>query len=126
MLDNTIFYPVPHWYFEHFYVVSVLSSIFWGFQILMKGTAMEYLSQKSSTSGPAMSVEQIVLIWLLMAIQGSRRLHESVTLAKRSSSKMPFVAYMLGIAYYSALGVAVWIHGSRESILNTSFYAIQH
>jgi len=118
MINNTILYPVPHWYFEHFYIVSVLSSLFWGFQIFTRGTALKILSGNHTADGPAMSIEQVVLVWFLMAVQGSRRLYESATLVKRSSSKMPFVAYMIGIVYYLAMGIAVWIHGSR-TILST-------
>ena len=113
IMKNTVLYPVPHRYFEHFYIVSVLSSIFWGFQIFTKGMVLRTMSGNSTSENSTMSVEQVVLVWLLMTIQGSRRLYESVALVKRSSSKMPLVAYFIGIFYYLAMGVAVWIHGSR-------------
>ena len=95
--------------------------MFWGVQILMRGTALKFLSRQNIAGGPTMSVEQVVLVCFLMAVQGSRRLYESVTLVKRSSSKMPFATFLLGIAFYLGTGIAVWIHGSRESILNASF-----
>ena len=61
-----------------------------------------------------MSIDQIVLTWSLMSIQGVRRLLESSLLAKSSESKMWFVHWLLGIAFYLAVGISVWIEGAGE------------
>lgn len=58
-----------------------------------------------------MAMEQVFLAWSLMAVQGLRRLCESITLVKPSSAKMWFVHWFVGIAFYLAVGVAVWIEG---------------
>jgi 3-oxo-5-alpha-steroid 4-dehydrogenase 3 len=113
-LDRVILYPVPHSYFSHFYIASVLSSLIWGFQILNKGSLLRFVSQNStSESSAAMSREQIVLVWSLVTIQGLRRLWETVTLTKSFVSTMPVAHYVVGILYYLALGVGIWIEGTR-------------
>ncbi len=61
-----------------------------------------------------MSIDQIALTWSLMSIQGVRRLLESSMFAKPSTSKMWFVHWLLGIAFYLAVGVSVWIEGAGE------------
>ena len=61
-----------------------------------------------------MSIDQIALTWSLMSIQGVRRLFESSMFAKPSTSKMWFVHWLLGIAFYLAVGVSVWIEGAGE------------
>lgn len=116
LVDYVVMYPVPHAYFVHFYAVSVVSSLFWGWQILTKGIALKALSQNVLDSGSAqiMSKEQISLVWCLMAFQGVRRLYESITLLKISSSTMSVAHYGVGIFYYLAVGVAIWIEGSSQ------------
>ena len=59
-----------------------------------------------------MSADQVLLTWSLMAIQGFRRLMESITLARPSKSKMWFVHWLLGVSFYLAIGIAVWIEGA--------------
>jgi len=107
-------FPVPHAYFVHFYAVSVVSSLFWGLQIFMKGAALKALSQNvlDGESAWTMSREQVSLVWCLMAVQGIRRLYESITLLKQSASTMPIAHYVVGMLYYLAVGIAIWIEGS--------------
>ena len=59
-----------------------------------------------------MSMEQIELTWALMGIQGLRRQLESSVLAKPSTSKMWIGHYILGIVFYLAMSIAVWIEGA--------------
>ena len=114
LVDRLLIYPVPHYYFIHFYVVSVVSSLFWGFQSTMKGSAVTALAKYEPVTASTMSLEQVVLVWALMITQGIRRLLESITLLKRSSSTMPIVHYLIGIVFYLSIGVGVWIEGSSQ------------
>lgn len=61
-----------------------------------------------------MPMERIIVTWALMTAQGVRRLLESATFAKPSASKMWFVHWLLGIAFYTGLGVAVYIEGASK------------
>lgn len=103
---------VPHSWFIHFYLVSVTSSVFWGIQILTQGSLLKALGGTVETSSvrSTMSVDQVMLVWTLMGIQGIRRLLESFTSTK-STSKMFFAHWVLGIVFYLAMGVATWIEG---------------
>lgn len=103
-------FQVPHTWFTHFYVVSVASSLFWAQQIYTRGAAFEYLASSSNTSS-GMTINQVFLAWLFMALQGSRRLYESITLTKPSASKMWVGLWVIGIAYYIFIGITVWIEG---------------
>lgn len=59
-----------------------------------------------------MSVHQVMICWTLMAAQGARRVYECFVFSKPSSSKMWFVHWLLGIAFYLATGIAIWIEGT--------------
>ncbi|KAG0652144.1 Ankyrin repeat domain-containing 11 [Hyphodiscus hymeniophilus] len=105
-------FQVPHTWFTHYYIVSTCSSIFWGHQILTRGQAFKLLARysKPSTSGP-MTGNQVLLAWSMMSIQGTRRLYESLALTKPSKSKMWVGLWAIGIAFYVAMGITVWIEG---------------
>lgn len=61
-----------------------------------------------------MSINQIALLWSFMTVHGIRRLLESLTLGKSSSSSMWFVHWALGIWFYLAMSFAVWIEGAGK------------
>lgn len=72
-----------------------------------------------------MSMDQIVLLWSLLLLQGIRRMVESVYVTKTSASSMWFLHYLLGIGFYLIIGVAVWIEGARELPLRLHYLNIQ-
>ncbi|KAH7412374.1 3-oxo-5-alpha-steroid 4-dehydrogenase-like protein [Cadophora sp. MPI-SDFR-AT-0126] len=110
---------VPHTWFTHYYVVSVASSIFWAIQIYSHGPVFEFLASYSRPKD-SMTVNQVFLAWLMMAFQGTRRLYESLTLAKSSQSQMWIGLWLIGIAYYAFIGVSVWIEGAGIQYGRTS------
>ncbi|KLJ08312.1 hypothetical protein EMPG_16262 [Blastomyces silverae] len=112
-LDYVASLQVPHSFFTQFYVVSVLSSILWGAQIYLKGPLFDAVSStvREDNAQTSMSRNQIVLCWTLLLIQGIRRLHESISTAKPSQSKMWFPHWIIGLAYYVAMGMAIWVEG---------------
>ena len=59
-------------------------------------------------------MNQLALMWTLMAVQGLRRLVESILLGKPSASKMWFVHWILGVLFYAAMSIAVWIEGAGK------------
>lgn len=60
----------------------------------------------------SMSIHQVFLCWALMLIQGARRLYECKAFAKPSASRMWFVHWLVGLAFYLAVSVALWIEGA--------------
>lgn len=132
LLDAVGGLEVPHSWFIHFYVTSVISSIFWGWQLLFKSFAVKAVPSLSGmhadpivTNGAyhsSMTINQILLTWSFMTLQGSRRLYECIVLNRASSAKMPVFSWILGIAFYAAVGISVWIEGLR--MLITIFAAI--
>lgn len=124
VLDRLAKLQVPHTWFTHFYMVSVASSAFWGYQLATHGIIFGLLASRYASDGQrGMTTNQILITWALMAFQGSRRLYESIRLLTPSSAQMPLASYALGIAFYLAVGVAVWAEGMCKSSGAPSFTA---
>lgn len=125
LLDVVATVQVPHSWFTSFYIVSALSSISWLTEVLRKGPLLEALANDSLSHGySSMSLSQVKLAWLLMLIQGSRRLYESLALSSSSSntSKMWIGHWVIGVAFYLVTGVAIWIEGAGKSTLSNEDY----
>ncbi|KAF4991885.1 hypothetical protein FGRMN_7533 [Fusarium graminum] len=104
---------VPHSWFLHFYITSVFLSGFWAWQYLTKGSVLRKIATwQDRAGGQSMSLEQVFVAWLLMALQGSRRLYESLYVSKPGSSPMWFVHWALGVSFYIMMSVTIWIGGS--------------
>lgn len=114
MLNYLATWQVPHSYFIQFYIASVLSSVFWGIQLFSRGGVFQAIASRVSEEHrlDSMSLSQVMICWLLLAMQGSRRLWECVIFSKPSTSKMWFVHWVLGLGFYLAAAVAIWIEGS--------------
>ncbi|KAL4911250.1 hypothetical protein BDW74DRAFT_172717 [Aspergillus multicolor] len=113
-LDYAATLRVPHSYFTQFYVILVLSSIFWALQLLSHGRAFQAIAARIRPEHlePAVSINQVMLCWSLLLIQGVRRLQECLSFSKPSASKMWFVHWLAGVGFYLAVAVAVWIDGA--------------
>ena len=117
ILDLAASFKVPHSWFIHFYVVSVVSSLFWAQQITMNGFAFRFLEglyAASSFRHPSMNAVQVLIVVVLMGMQGARRLYECILLSKPSTSKMAGPAWILGILFYLVMGATVWVEGIRK------------
>ncbi|KAH3969119.1 polyprenol reductase [Parastagonospora nodorum] len=97
LLDDFAAIQVPHNYFTHFYITSVISSLFWGLWLRV-------------WTKPG----QLQVVWMLMLLQGVRRLLESDAYTSKSKSRMWFVHWLLGIAFYLAMNVSIWIEGAHQ------------
>jgi len=112
---------VPHSWFTHYYFTSVASSLFWLQQLSSRGYFFRLIADSSlqskftlvSAGAPAgsMSLPQVYFLWLLLFIQGTRRLIESYTFAKPSKSTMHVAVWLIGIFFYLADGMAIWVEG---------------
>ncbi|OAX79632.1 hypothetical protein ACJ72_06044, partial [Emergomyces africanus] len=113
VLDYVASWQVPHSFFTQFYVVSVLSSILWGTQIYCRGPLFKAVSSaiKEKYTQKSMTSNQVVLCWTLLLAQGIRRLYECISTAKPSKSKMWFPHWIIGLAFYVAMGIAIWVEG---------------
>uniref|UniRef100_L2G829 Polyprenal reductase n=1 Tax=Colletotrichum fructicola (strain Nara gc5) TaxID=1213859 RepID=L2G829_COLFN len=120
---------IPHAWFMHFYVASIAGSAFWAFEYLRNGPFLRLIAARQAQSAsPAMSLEQTILIWALMALQGSRRLYECFFVMKPGSSKMCLFARIITgfhaalraspecnlgalLSLHSFIGVAMYLYG---------------
>ncbi|KAK8049294.1 3-oxo-5-alpha-steroid 4-dehydrogenase [Apiospora phragmitis] len=110
---------VPHSWFKHFYILSVCSSLFWAAQYMSDGAIITFMARTQAKSlRSSMTTNQAMLTWLLMLMQGCRRLFECFAILRPSTSKMWIVHWVLGMAYYSCINVSVWIEASA-SLLQT-------
>ncbi|KAL4896660.1 hypothetical protein BDV59DRAFT_171168 [Aspergillus ambiguus] len=114
-LDFLATLRVPHSYFTHFYIASVLSSVFWALLLILHTPSFQAIASRihpDRLHAPSMSIHQVMLCWFLMLVQGLRRLSECFLFAKPSSSRMWFGHWLVGIAFYVAISVAIWIEGT--------------
>jgi 3-oxo-5-alpha-steroid 4-dehydrogenase 3 / polyprenol reductase len=102
---------VPHSWFMSFYCILVASSILWAHQLLTRGPLYQAIANWTHHEAASMSLNQIIVCWSLMAIQGIRRLWECLVLTKRSQSKMWVFHWLVGVLFYIATGVSIWIEG---------------
>ncbi|KAI0383081.1 hypothetical protein F5Y04DRAFT_38983 [Hypomontagnella monticulosa] len=110
---------VPHSWFIHFYVLSLSCSAFWAIQFLCHGQVLELIARNQAPREiSSMSINQVVITWALMTLQGARRLYEYVAVLRPSSSKMWIVHWLLGNAFYFFTSISIWIEGSG-SILSS-------
>ena len=111
ILDQLAKLQVPHSWFLHFYVSSVVSSIIWLQQLVGRGFLFRMIANRTAGKENSTSVYQVALCWSLILVQGARRLYECVVLAKPSKSQMWAGHWLLGIMFYVATGICVWIEG---------------
>ncbi|KAF2652957.1 3-oxo-5-alpha-steroid 4-dehydrogenase-like protein [Lophiostoma macrostomum CBS 122681] len=105
-LDSLARVRVPHNYFTHFYVLSVLCSAYWGWHLWRTaGFSMLHVSW---------TARQVQVAWLLMLLQGVRRLLESYAYTSTSTSGMWFGHWILGLLFYLATNVAIWVEGASS------------
>lgn len=115
MLDQVAAICVPHSWFTSFYAVSVSCSLYWAAELIFKGPALAAASQFQVTQTRSMTVKQVLVVWLMMFVQGSRRLFECLSLSKPSQSQMWVGHWILGILFYVCTNVAVWVEGTCMS-----------
>jgi 3-oxo-5-alpha-steroid 4-dehydrogenase 3 len=116
-LDYLAAIRVPHAWFRHFYIISVVSSLFWGHQILTNGPAYAFVATLAEGGDPESSTPlyRASILWLLIFAQGCRRLYESSAYDKRSKSQMWVGHWVMGIGFYMAVNIALWIDSTSES-----------
>lgn len=125
MIEKIAGLQVPHSWFIHFYIVSVVSSIFWAHQIINKGPAFTFLALQTQTEqGSYMTINQVAITGSLWALQGARRLFECITLKKPSKAMMPVPTWAIGVLFYLSMGVSIWIEGIRESSFAEKYLAL--
>lgn len=105
---------VPHALFFTFYTTYLMSATFWAVQYFRNGVLLNdwALRQATSASPSSMTSGQVIIACILMIVQAMRRLWECKVVMKPSKSTMWFVHWVLGLAYYWGVSVAVWIEGS--------------
>jgi 3-oxo-5-alpha-steroid 4-dehydrogenase 3 len=112
LLDFVATICVPHSWFTSFYAVSVLLSLFWASEVASRGPTFTAVSSCVLDRQSSMGFEQVALAWLLMLVQGSRRLYECLILTQPSKSKMWVGHWALGLLFYVVTSVAVWVDGT--------------
>ncbi|KAL5113917.1 3-oxo-5-alpha-steroid 4-dehydrogenase [Pleosporales sp. CAS-2024a] len=94
LLDRLAAVQVPHRYFTHFYLASVASALFWGLWLRVWHAPAPRLAA-----------------WLLMLLQGLRRLLESHVYTATSTSTMWFAHWLLGLLFYLCINMSIWVDG---------------
>jgi 3-oxo-5-alpha-steroid 4-dehydrogenase 3 len=92
----------------------VVSSIFWAYQLLTNGPAYTWIANLAGEGESNVPLYRVSILWLLMFAQGCRRLYESFAYDKESKSQMWVGHWIMGIGFYLAVNVALWIDATSE------------
>lgn len=110
---------IPHSWFFTYYAIYLACAYFWAIQYVHDGnTLLRSLAARqveATVGSPAMAGGQVVMVWFMMQLQAWRRLYECFAVMKPSKSTMWFVHWVMGLAFYLGVGVAIWIEGSCMS-----------
>lgn len=113
---------MPHSWFTSFYITLVICCFFWGQQVLTHGHFFLAVADNTSHGQASMTPSQIKVVFAGLTIQGVRRVNESFAIAKPSASRMWIGHWVLGIGFYLATSMAVWIEG--VPVLRTHNYGV--
>jgi len=102
---------VPKSWFWHYYLLSVGMSGFWGAQIQLccggsQFFIFEWIGHLQTRT---------MVLWSIMFVQGCRRLYESLYVLRPSSAKMWIGHYLVGLAFYFAMSIAILVDESPTS-----------
>lgn len=112
-LDALATFQVPHSWFGSFYLVSTLCSFIWFSQVLLDQSLWRRLASLTDIN-KSMTLDQIIVTWILMLLQGVRRLYECLEFTKPSNARMWIGHWALGVWFYASMSVAVWVEGARR------------
>jgi 3-oxo-5-alpha-steroid 4-dehydrogenase 3 / polyprenol reductase len=123
LLDYLATFTVPHSYFTHFYVLAVLGTLFWGVQLAVHGNIYRLLrdlpvpawAEGTRRTPGGQSIHQVVLAWTCFLLHTGRRLLECLYIQKQGKSRMWITHYLLGMVFYAATAVSIWIEGTGTS-----------
>jgi 3-oxo-5-alpha-steroid 4-dehydrogenase 3 / polyprenol reductase len=114
-LNTLATYTVPHDWFVSFYFLSLTLCAFWPGEILgLQGPLWRLVRDHTKERALSMSFTQLQTTWAMMLVQSGRRLYECLDLPSSSESQMFVGHWVLGMAFYMATSVAVWVEGIRE------------
>lgn len=122
VLDSIAEWQVPHDWFWTFYALSVTLSAFWpGEALWLRGPLYKVIRDYSGPFTTTMTFEQLKIIVVMMLVQGGRRLYESLILVDweefgtdKKNSMMFGGHWVLGLFFYTATSIAIWIEGIRK------------
>ena len=123
ILDDIADWKVPHDYFWLFYFTSVVLSAFWpGEALYLRGPLYKLVVDSTRPLSTSMSFEQVKILWVMILVQGGRRMYESLTLSEgeqfgvepKTNSKMWGGHLVLGVLFYVATSISFWIEGVRK------------
>lgn len=113
-----LLFHVPHAWFSHFYVALLAFQAFWAAQYLSRGWVLTAIAGREveNGGGQGMGLEQVLLAWGMLAVQGARRLYECWAVMRPSASQMLGAHWILSLLVYLAMSMSAWIEGSGKAL----------
>jgi 3-oxo-5-alpha-steroid 4-dehydrogenase 3 len=108
-------FRVPHKYFSHFYLVSVICSLFWGFLLWRLGWFSNGITVPFGEGEEYTMFSQLQLVWGSMLLQGFRRLLETRFFSSSSKSRMWGGHWALGLLFYLTVNMAIWVDTASDA-----------
>ena len=110
LLDAVAELKVPHYRFSDFYIFSLVCTAFWIHQIRRQGFFIQALQQGTPKPISQDVLGRIILCFLLLGVQSSRRLYECLFLSKSSSSSRMWIGhYLIGLTFYFFVNIAIFV-----------------
>ena len=114
-LDFLAEWKVPHDWFTSFYCIALSACAFWPIEILyLRGPSWNAVLDWVEPTSRSMSFQQLQVTWTMMLAQSARRLYECHTLESSSTSRMWVGHWVMGVLFYAATTIAIWIEGIRK------------
>ena len=121
---------VPHSWFTHFYILSTALSTIWLGQIFSPRDAkwrIPILTHVTNTHNEtSMTLPQAYLASILIALQSLRRLVECVTFQSSSKSTIWIGHYVLGLLFYVAMNMSIWVETQPAFNVEPTGHKIHH
>lgn len=113
-----LLFHVPHAWFSHFYVALLAFQAFWAAQYLSRGWVLAAIAEREvgNGGGRGMGLEQVLLAWVMLTVQGARRLYECWVVMRPSASQMLGAHWILSLLVYLGMSMSVWIEGSGMEV----------
>jgi 3-oxo-5-alpha-steroid 4-dehydrogenase 3 / polyprenol reductase len=109
LLDWTAQVKVPHARFSDFYAFLFLCLAFWASQLSGIGLYGRYLQSGIDLDPCPFESPRTTICFLALTIQSLRRYYECITLSKQSNASMWIGHYLIGLAFYFFITIAVWV-----------------
>jgi 3-oxo-5-alpha-steroid 4-dehydrogenase 3 / polyprenol reductase len=114
LLDWIAQVKVPHARFSDFYLFLFICTTFWAYQLHDSGSYVRSMQSGFNLNVCPVQSTRIAICFLALTIQSLRRYYECITLSKQSNASMWIGHYLIGLAFYFFITIAIWLEQMHQ------------